>query len=95
MVGASGMFNGLMELIITPSVGLAGLVTTQYGQILIGKAVCLVVLAVIGAQMRFRLLPRIARQEPTALLTWVIFEVAVMGVAYGLGVVLSRAPLIV
>ena len=95
VVGASGLFNGLMELLITPNVGLAGLVTTQYGQILIGKAVCLVVLAAIGAQMRFRLLPRIARQEPTALLTWVIFEVAVMGVAYGLGVVLSRAPLIV
>lgn len=95
VVGASGLFNGLMELIITPNVGLIGLVTTQYGQILIGKAVCLALLGVIGARMRFRLLPRIARQERTALLTWVTVEVAVMGVAYGLGVVLSRAPVIV
>ncbi|MDI2031604.1 CopD family protein [Saccharopolyspora sp. TS4A08] len=95
VVGASGLFNGLMELVITPNVGLIGLVTTQYGQILIGKLVCLVLLGAIGAQMRFRLLPRLARQERTALLTWVAVEVAVMGVAYGLGVVLSRAPVIV
>lgn len=95
VVGASGLFNGLMELVITPNAGLTGLVTTQYGQILLGKALCLVLLAVVGAQMRFRLLPRIARHERTALLTWVTFEVAVMGVAYGLGVVLSRAPVIV
>ncbi|WP_233576268.1 copper resistance D family protein [Saccharopolyspora rhizosphaerae] len=95
IVGVSGLFNGLMELVLTPNVGLIGLVTTQYGQIILGKSTCLALLGVIGAQMRFRLLPRIARQERTALLSWVALEIAVMGVAYGLGVVLSRAPVIV
>lgn len=45
--------------------------------------------------MRFRLLPRIARHQRTALIGWAAAEVGVMGIAYGLGVVLSRAPVIV
>ncbi|MDA3625950.1 CopD family protein [Saccharopolyspora sp. WRP15-2] len=95
VVGASGLFNGLMTLVITPNVGLPGLVTTSYGQIIVAKVLCLVALGAIASQMRFRLLPRIARHQRTALLGWAAAEVAVMGVAYGLGVVLSRAPVIV
>ncbi|MER7014003.1 CopD family protein [Saccharopolyspora sp. NPDC000359] len=95
VVGASGLFNGLMTLLITPNVGLLGLVTTGYGQIIVAKAVCLVVLGAVAAQMRFRLLPLIARHQHTALLGWAAAEVAVMGVAYGLGVVLSRAPVVI
>ncbi|GAA0511975.1 copper resistance protein CopD [Saccharopolyspora subtropica] len=95
VVAASGLFNGLMELAITPGVGLSGLVSTGYGQIITAKVGCLVALGGVAAQLRFRLLPRIARHQRTALLGWVAVEVGVMGVAYGLGVVLSRAPVIV
>ncbi|WP_190818903.1 copper resistance D family protein [Saccharopolyspora pogona] len=95
VVGISGLFNGLMELIITPAVGLPGLINTGYGQIILAKAGCLVVLGAVASQMRFRLLPRIARHQRTALIGWAAAEVGVMGIAYGLGVVLSRAPVIV
>ncbi|WP_093155931.1 copper resistance D family protein [Saccharopolyspora antimicrobica] len=95
VVGASGLFNGLMTLAITPNVGLLGLFTTGYGQIIVAKVICLVALGAVASQMRFRLLPRIARHQRTALLGWAAAEVAVMGVAYGLGVVLSRAPVVI
>jgi copper resistance protein D len=93
-VAVSGAFNGLMELIITPGVGLAGLVTTGYGQLIVAKMACLTTLAVLGSHLRFRLLPRIARHERTAMVAWVAMEVGVMGLAYGLGAVLARAPVI-
>ncbi|MGW3470378.1 copper resistance D family protein [Saccharopolyspora sp. NPDC000995] len=95
VVGISGLFNGLMELIITPAVGLPGLINTGYGQIILAKAGCLVVLGAVASQMRLRMLPRIARHQRTALIGWAAAEVGVMGIAYGLGVVLSRAPVIV
>jgi copper resistance protein D len=95
VVGISGLFNGLMELIITPTVGLPGLINTGYGQIILAKTVCLVALGAVASQMRFRLLPRIARHQRTALIGWATAEVGVMGIAYGLGVVLSRAPVII
>ncbi|MBB5153757.1 copper resistance D family protein [Saccharopolyspora phatthalungensis] len=94
-VGSSGLFNGLMELIITPTVGLPGLINTGYGQIILAKTGCLVALGAVASQLRFRLLPRIARHQRTALIGWAAAEVGVMGIAYGLGVVLSRAPVIV
>ncbi|MEV5541727.1 CopD family protein [Saccharopolyspora shandongensis] len=95
VVGASGLFNGLMVLIITPTVGLPGLINTGYGQIILAKTGCLVLLGIVASQMRFRLLPRIARHQRAALIGWAAAEVGVMGIAYGLGVVLSRAPVIV
>ncbi|MGP4021065.1 copper resistance D family protein [Saccharopolyspora sp. 5N708] len=95
VVGLSGLFNGLMELIITPGVGLPGLVTTGYGQIILAKIACLVVLGAVASQLRFRLLPRIARHQRTAFIGWAAAEVGVMGAAYGLGIVLSRSPVII
>ncbi|MCI2423806.1 CopD family protein [Saccharopolyspora sp. K220] len=95
VVGLSGLFNGLMELISTPGVGLPGLVTTGYGQIILAKIGCLVALGAVASQVRFRLLPRIVRHQRTALIGWAAAEVGVMGAAYGLGVVLSRAPVII
>lgn len=95
VVAVSGLFNGLMTLVITPDTGLLGLVGTGYGRILLAKVGCLLALAAVASQMRFRLLPRIARHQRTALLGWAAAEVALMGVAYGLGVVLSRAPVVV
>jgi copper resistance protein D len=93
-VGISGAFNGIMELVITPGAGLAGLITTAYGQIVLAKIACLAALAFSGGHIRFRLMPRIARHQRTALIGWIALEVSIMGVAYGLGVVLARAPVV-
>ncbi|GAA2783675.1 copper resistance D family protein [Saccharopolyspora taberi] len=93
VVGLTGLFNGLIALYSTPDVGLAGLVTSGYGQLVLVKVGCLAVLAVLAARIRFRLLPRIARHQRTALLTWAAFELGVMGVAYGLGAALARSPI--
>jgi putative copper resistance protein D len=93
-VGISGAFNGIMELVITPGAGLIGLINTAYGQIVLAKIACLVALAMSGGHIRFRLMPRIARHQSTALIGWIALEVSIMGVAYGLGVVLARAPVI-
>ncbi|GAA2842421.1 CopD family protein [Crossiella cryophila] len=95
LVGATGLFNGLVELQLTPGGGLPGaLFTSVYGQLIVAKTVFLVVLAGLGAHIRFRLLPRIARRERTALFGWASLEVGVMGLAYGIAVVLTRAPVI-
>ncbi|CAM00019.1 copper resistance D family protein [Saccharopolyspora erythraea] len=91
-VAVTGAFNGLMQLAITPGVGLAGLLTTGYGQLVLLKTACLVAVALLGAQVRFRLLPRVERHQNSALLTWAAAEIVVMAVAYGLGAVLARSP---
>lgn len=92
VVGLSGLVNAVTELVLTPGVGLAGLVTTRYGQLVLVKVVLLVVLGALGAHVRWRLLPRILRHQRTALLTWIGAELGVMGLAYGLGAVLARMP---
>lgn len=95
LVGATGLFNGLVEIALTPGGGLpGGLLTSVYGWLIIAKTVFLVLLAATGAHIRFRLLPRIARRERTALLGWATLEVGVMGLAYGVAVVLTRAPVV-
>lgn len=92
LVAATGLFNGLVELALSPVTTLPGsLVTTGYGQLVVGKTVCVVALAALGASIRYRLLPRIVRREPSAVAAWALAEVTVMGVAYGLAVVLTRA----
>ncbi|MQA93363.1 MAG: copper resistance protein CopD [Streptosporangiales bacterium] len=92
LVGATGLFNGLVELALSPVTTLPGsLFSTGYGQLVVGKFVCVVALAALGASIRYRLLPRVIRREPAALAAWALAEVSVMGVAYGLAVVLTRA----
>ncbi|GAA3860548.1 CopD family protein [Saccharothrix violaceirubra] len=93
LVSVTGLFNGVLELALNPVVALPGsLVTTSYGLVLIGKTVCAGLLALLGAHIRWRLMPHIARHRTTAVVGWAAVEVAVMGVAFGLAVVLSRAP---
>lgn len=94
VVAASGVFNALMQLMSDPAGDLSDLVTTAYGQVVLAKLGCLTVLAAIAARMRYRLLPRIRRHQRTALITWATLETGVMGAAYGLGVVLARAPVL-
>jgi copper resistance protein D len=93
LVTATGLFNGLLELGLNPVVSLPGsLFTTSYGLLLIGKAVCAGALALLGANIRWRLLPRIAKHQPTAVFGWAAAELSIMGVAFGLAVVLASAP---
>lgn len=93
LVSVTGLFNGLLELVLNPVVGLPGsLFTTSYGLVLLGKVVCAVILALLGANIRWRLLPHIAQHRTTAIVGWATVEVTIMGIAFGLAVVLSRAP---
>jgi putative copper resistance protein D len=92
-VGVTGAFNGWFVLHNTPGMPwYAALLTTGYGWILIGKAVCIAGAGALGGYTRFKLLPGIAAQRPTAVLLWVTLEIAVLGIAFGLAAVLVRAP---
>jgi putative copper resistance protein D len=93
VVAATGLFNGLLELVLNPVVPFPqSLVTTGYGLLFLGKLVCAALIAVLGAHIRWRLLPKISQHEVTAIVQWAVLEVTIMGVAFGLAVVLSRAP---
>ncbi|MCC5578843.1 CopD family protein [Microtetraspora sp. AC03309] len=93
VVGLTGLFNGVVELLLTPGEEFPlSLVTTGYGQLVIAKIVFVGLVALLGGNIRWRLLPAISRQAPTAFAAWVAFELAVMGLAYGVAVALTRAP---
>jgi putative copper resistance protein D len=49
-------------------------------------------LALLGANIRWRLLPAIAKHQATAVFGWAAAELTIMGVAFGLAVVLASAP---
>jgi copper resistance protein D len=91
VVAISGLFNGLVELTAARSLP-DGLFDTAYGTLVLLKLVCLGLLAALGARIRWRLLPAVVRQRRTALVTWAVLELGVMGLAIGLGVVLARVP---
>ena len=95
-VGVTGLVNAVITLAETPGVSLwTGLFVTHYGWIVIGKILCFAALGLLGANIRFRLLPQVEQhQRIPALAAWFTFEIAVMGLAYGLAVVLTRAPVV-
>ncbi|OLR95551.1 copper resistance D family protein [Actinokineospora bangkokensis] len=94
VVTATGVFNGFVELVVSPTLGVVeGLFTTDYGLLLLLKVVCLVALGLLGAKMRYRLLPAVTAHKPTALVTWAAVELGVMGLAFGIATVLTRAPI--
>lgn len=91
VVAATGVFNAIMEL--TAEHGLFdALFGTGYGVLVLLKLTCLALLAGLGGNVRFRLLPAIMRQRRTALVGWAALELSLMGLAFGFAVVLSRAP---
>jgi putative copper resistance protein D len=91
---ATGMFNGFIELYLNPALGFwTALFTSPYGQLVVLKLLCTGVIAILGAQMRWRLMPQIIRHNRTALATWATVELTVMGLAFGFAVVLTRAPI--
>jgi putative copper resistance protein D len=94
VVGLSGVFNALVELLLAPGQSFPeSLVTTRYGWLVVAKTVFVVVIALLGANIRWRLLPAITRQASTAFAAWAAFELAVMGLAFGVAVALTRAPI--
>jgi putative copper resistance protein D len=93
VVAATGLFNGVVQILLTPGRSpVAALFGTAYGQLVLLKIVCVASLAALGGTIRWRLLPAITRRQPTALLRWAAFELGVMGLAFGFAVTLSRAP---
>lgn len=89
----TGLFNAAVEILVNPTIGFwAALFTTAYGQLVLLKVLCAVGIGILGANLRWRLMPRIVRHERTALAAWASLELTVMGLAFGLAVVLTRAP---
>lgn len=89
----TGLFNAAVEILIDPAIGFwAALFTTGYGQLVLLKLGCAIAIGVLGANLRWRLMPRIVRHERTALAKWAGLELMVMGLAFGFAVVLTRAP---
>ncbi|HEV8560036.1 MAG TPA: CopD family protein [Actinophytocola sp.] len=94
VVAGTGLFNAAVELMLAPDRSLLGaLFGTRYGLLVLLKVTCLGLLAALGANIRWRLLPAIVRHKPTALVGWAALELGVMGLAFGFAVALARAPL--
>lgn len=93
VTAVTGLFNGVIEIQLNPTMGFwEGLVATPYGQLVIGKVLCLGAIGLVGARLRWRLLPHIEAQRHTAFAGWATLELALMGIAFGFAVVLTRAP---
>jgi putative copper resistance protein D len=89
----TGLFNGLIEISLNPTLNFwAGVFTTPYGQLMLLKTACGAAIAIVGAKMRWSLLPRLIRQERTAFALWATVELTIMGLAFGFAVMLTRAP---
>jgi copper resistance protein D len=92
VVVVSGLFNALVELALSPGRDLFGAIFgTDYGWLVLLKLTCFGLLAALGGNIRWRLLPAIQRHQRTALIGWAALELAVMGLAFGFAVVLTRA----
>jgi putative copper resistance protein D len=93
VVALSGLFNGLVELALSPTTSLPGsLLTTHYGRLVLMKTTLAALVALTGAVIRWRLLPGVRSRRPTAFAAWATLELTIMGLAYGLAVALTRAP---
>ncbi|GHF58448.1 putative copper resistance protein D [Amycolatopsis bartoniae] len=89
----TGVFNAVIEIALNPTIGFwSALFTTPYGRLVLLKVLCVAAIGVLGANVRWRLMPRISKHERTALAVWASLELTVMGLAFGFAVVLTRAP---
>ncbi|HWD05082.1 MAG TPA: CopD family protein [Amycolatopsis sp.] len=92
----TGLFNGAVEILANPTISFwAGLFTTPYGQLVLLKLGCTGAIALLAANLRWRLMPQIVRHNRTAIAWWATVELTVMGLAFGFAVVLTRAPVAV
>jgi len=93
LVGTTGLFNGLVELVLSPVTSLpSSLWMTRYGVLLLTKAVLIAVIAAVAIVVRTRLLPRIAAGRRTAVAVWCGWELIVLALAFAVAVVLTRVP---
>jgi putative copper export protein len=85
-VGESGLLNASLRVD-----GIASLITTPYGTLIIAKATIFAALVVLGWRWRRRVLPRFDSVPGSGVLVRIAaFEFALMGVALGVSVALSR-----
>jgi putative copper resistance protein D len=90
---ATGLFNGVIEIYLNPTMSFwRGLFTTPYGQLVLLKLLCIALIGALGAHARWRLMPLIVRHQRTAMASWATLELTVMGLAFGFAVMLTRAP---
>lgn len=93
VVAATGLFNAVVELGSVPGRDVFDILfSTGYGTLVILKLVCFGLLAALGGNIRWRLMPGIVRHQRTAIVGWATLELAVMGAAFGFAVVLTRTP---
>jgi putative copper resistance protein D len=92
VVVVTGLFNAGVELAGSGDL-FDQLFGSGYGVLVLLKLGCFCVLTALGANIRWRLLPAIERHQRTALVAWAGLELAVMGLAFGFAVALSRTPL--
>ena len=86
VLGESGLVNASLRVD-----GIASLITTPYGTLILGKAVLLAALVVMGWRQRQRVVPIAGSTSGReTLLRLAAFEVLLMGLALGLSVALSR-----
>ncbi|GAA5059685.1 putative copper resistance protein D [Thermocatellispora tengchongensis] len=94
LVSVSGLVTGLSTMALTPGVELPGaILTSDYGLLLLAKIALVALLVPLAAHIRFRLLPHVAARRATAFAAWAGTEIAVMGLAYGVAVTLTRASI--
>jgi putative copper resistance protein D len=88
VVAVSGVARALVGM-----GGVTGLFTSGYGQLVLLKAAALVLLGLLGAVYRTRLLVRV-RQDAASRRFWgfVVVELVIMGLASGVAVALARTP---
>lgn len=92
IVGLTGLANGLLELYLSPITTLpSSLWETRYGVLVLVKAVCIAIVAVIALHVRSRIMPAVAAGRRTAFAAWCGWEVTVLSVAFAVAVVLTRA----
>ncbi|MEU0571278.1 CopD family protein [Nonomuraea sp. NPDC005983] len=94
LVGLSGLVTGLGTMALTPGVELPGaIVTSPYGLLVVVKLALVALLVPLAAHIRFRLLPGIREGLATRVAGWMTAELAVMGLAYGVAVAITRASI--
>nr|WP_240188825.1 CopD family protein [Nakamurella flavida] len=95
VVGLSGVFNGLLELAVSPVTNLPeSLWQTRYGVLILAKTALMIVVAAIAVVVRQRLLPRILDRRRTAVAVWCGWELVVLGMAFGVAVALTRSSVL-
>ncbi len=85
-IGLSGLLNAYIRIGSLSDLG------TRYGELILAKSAALIALGILGYRHRARTLPAAASGSRRAFIRLAAAELAVMGIAVGLAVALSRSP---